>query len=116
MSWLQKQKKHKTNLNAVAGAIEKRIPFLNVASFIVIILLALAYIFMVNGSVARGYAIRDLETQIDDLTLANQRMEVAARKAQTLENVERSVTMLGMVPSETPEYLAGSPPSYALAD
>lgn len=114
MSWLQKNKKR--NSKSIVAAIEKRIPLLNVVSFALVALIALAYILTVNGAVSRGYAIRDLETDIQKYTLANQQMEVEARKAQTLENVERSITMLGMVPSEAPDYLAGSPPSYALAE
>ncbi|OGL95952.1 hypothetical protein A2348_01575 [Candidatus Uhrbacteria bacterium RIFOXYB12_FULL_58_10] len=88
---------------------------LNVVSLALVFTAAASYIVQVNGSVAKGYAIRELEDQINDLTLANQKLEVTVREAQSLENVNRSVKMLGLVAAETPTYINASVSSVALA-
>lgn len=72
------------------------------------------YIAQVNGSVTAGYRLRDLQTRADALALQNGRLEVAARKAQTFEGLERDVKMLGLVPGGTPAYVDATP-SVALA-
>jgi hypothetical protein len=87
----------------------------NVATTALVIAAAAVYIVQVNGSVAKGYAIRELEDRIHDLTLANQKLEVTVREAQALENVNRSVKMLGLVDAETPKYVSAAVPAVALA-
>lgn len=88
---------------------------LNVVTTALVLAAAASYIVQVNGSVAKGYAIRELEDEIHELTLANQKLEVNVREAQSLENVNRSVKMLGLVDAETPTYVRASVPSVALA-
>lgn len=88
---------------------------LNLVTTALVVAAAASYIIQVNGSVAKGYAIREIEDEIHDLTLANQKLEVTVREAQSLENVNRSVKMLGMVDAETPRYVNASAPSVALA-
>jgi len=88
---------------------------LNVITTALVLATAASYIVQVNGSVAKGYAIRELEDQIRELTLTNQTFEVTVREAQSLENVNRSVKMLGLVTAETPTYVNASASSVALA-
>jgi len=88
---------------------------LNVISSALVLVVAGSYIVQVNGSVAKGYAMREVEDRIKELTLTNQRLEVAVREAQSLQNVDRSVKMLGLVSSGTPVYLSSSTPSVAFA-
>lgn len=88
---------------------------LNLVTSALVIMAAASYIIQVNGSVAKGYAIREIEDEIHDLTLANQKLEVTVREAQSLENVNRSVKMLGLVDADTPRYVSASAPSVALA-
>lgn len=88
---------------------------LNVITTAMVAVMGAAYVVQVNGSVANGYAIRELEDQIHDLALANQKLEVDVREAKSLQNVNRSVKMLGLVAAETPRYLSLTPPSVAMA-
>jgi len=87
---------------------------LNLMTLALLILFAAAYVVQVNGSVAKGYSIRQYEDEIKRLTLDNQRLEVVARDAQSLQNVTRSVKMLGLVSAETPRYLTSSVPTVAM--
>jgi hypothetical protein len=89
---------------------------INAICFLMIIMLCGCYIWQVNSAVAKGYVMKDYETQIDDLALANQQMEVATRQAESLESVTRATKMLGFVKAERPTYVDPSDPSVAMAD
>jgi len=87
----------------------------NVLGLLLVVAGVGAYIVEINGSVTTGYALRDVQTRLDALASENQHLEIALRKSQSLEGVENSVKILGMVPAGTPAYVNGAPPSYALA-
>ncbi|MBI4592149.1 hypothetical protein HY733_01760, partial [Candidatus Uhrbacteria bacterium] len=70
---------------------------LNIASLVVVGLLVATYIFQVNASISQGYQIRELETQLNGLSLMNQNLELETRKSQSLDHVAKSVKMLGFV-------------------
>jgi hypothetical protein len=88
---------------------------LNLLTLGLVIMIVLSYILQVTGTVAKGYELRDLEVQIHELQLTNERMEVIARQSQSLEHVAKSVKMLGLVRAEQPVYIQSDEPSYALA-
>jgi len=95
----------KTNTSAV-----------NLVLLTLILSLCALYIVQVNSAVAKGFQIRELETSIHQLTVDSRELEVAAREAQSLQNISSSIKMMGLVSAETPTYVSGSAPSYALAD
>jgi len=99
---------------AVAWAMQHAF-VLNIATFGFLILLSLVYIVQVNNTASKGYAIRDLENQIHELTLSNQQMESVAREAQSLSNISRAVKMIGLVQENHPTYIDASGKSYAFA-
>ncbi len=99
----------------VFAVITQHASMSNLISFVVVLLMAAAYIVQINGSVGKGYQMRDLETRIHDLTISNQKLEVASREAQALDNVSKAVKMIGMVPAETPKYVRSAAPSVAFA-
>lgn len=97
------------------AAWERHTVFLNIITLALVLVVSVVYIIQVNGSITKGYAIRELETQIKRMTLETQQLETETQKVQTLEHVNQAVKMLGFVPSENPTYLVTTPPSYALA-
>lgn len=100
----------------VSDWVKKNLLVLNLASFVCVIVLCGAYIVQVNHAVAKGYQMRDYETQISTLTLQNQKLEVDVRQAQSLDHVARAVKMMGMVRAEQPDYVKAGEPSYAMAE
>ncbi|MFC1788042.1 FtsL-like putative cell division protein [Patescibacteria group bacterium] len=100
--------------NLVNAFVSKNTISLNLITLAVVVVLCLTYILQINSSVASGYQIRDLETKITELTLANQRIEVDVREARSLNNVEKSVKMMGLVKAETPTYITNIDPEVAL--
>ncbi|MEK7614830.1 MAG: DUF948 domain-containing protein [Patescibacteria group bacterium] len=89
--------------------------WMNIGSFAVLILLCGVYIFHVNHVVSEGYQIRALESQISELSLQNQKLEVVSQQAESLQNVAHAVTMMGFVRADQPTYLSSAAPSYAMA-
>lgn len=102
--------------HVLAAFVNNNVVAINFAAICLIMLLVVSYIFTVNNAVGKGYQIRDLETSIQSLTVENKELEVLARQSQSLQKVSNSVQMIGLVPSDTPEYVQGGPPSYALAE
>lgn len=99
---------------AIAATIDKHIKLLNIATTMLVVAFALVYIAQANGAVAKGYQIRELEENIERLTLENQQLEVATRKAQSIDKVAKSTKMLGLIPADQPQYVDGNAPSVAL--
>lgn len=87
----------------------------NLLTFGGLVLLCLVYIVQVNGSISKGYQIRDLETQIQELSLKNQGLDLTSQRVQSLDHVSKSVKMLGLVDAGRPEYINVNDPSYAMA-
>lgn len=90
--------------------------WLNLGTLVLLVALAVVYIVQVNQTASKGYQIRELESQIHELTLRNQTLEIATQQAQSLENVARATKMIGLVKADRPEYITASAPSYALAE
>ena len=100
----------------VRAWITNHVVGLNIASLVIVGLLVVAYIIQVNASISQGYQIRELENQLDELTLMNQNLGLEMRKSQSLEHVAESVKMLGFVEAEMPNYISATEPAFALAD
>lgn len=101
---------------SVRAWIVNHVVALNIASLVFVALLVVSYIIQVNASISQGYQIRELENQLDELSLLNQNLELETRKSQSLEHVADSVKMLGFVEAEMPNYISGSEPAFALAE
>jgi uncharacterized membrane protein YdbT with pleckstrin-like domain len=104
-----------TRARSAVVAVHTHMAVINAVGLVLVATLTVLYIAQINGAVTKGYRIRDLETRIQDLTLANQQLEVTTRRVQSLEHITTSMKMLGMVPSGTPAYMESGQPSYALA-
>lgn len=101
---------------SVRAWIANHVVALNMISLAIVGLLVVSYIVQVNASISQGYQIRDLENQLDELSLLNQNLELETRKSQSLGHVARSVKMLGFVDAEMPNYISAGEPSFALAE
>lgn len=89
---------------------------LNIVSLVIVAVMVVAYIIQVNASISQGYQIRELETQLNELSLINQNLELETRKSQSLDHVAKSVKMLGFVQAEMPNYISSAEPSFAMAE
>lgn len=101
---------------SVRAWIAGHVVALNIASLVIVCLLVVSYIIQVNASISQGYQIRELENQLDELSLMNQNLELETRKSQSLDHVAKSVKMLGFVVAEMPNYISGAEPAFAMAE
>lgn len=107
---------YSSNRFTIARWFGANVSWINVATLVLLIGLCVTYIIQVNHAVSKGYQIRELESQIHELSLMNQKLEITTQQAQSLENVARATTMLGLVQADRPEYVQSSGSSYALAE
>jgi hypothetical protein len=89
---------------------------LNLVSLGLVVLMVALYIVQVNATISKGYVLRDLETQVHELSLMNEKMELETRQSQSLQHVTESIKMLGFVEAGMPEYVDLAGASYALAE
>lgn len=103
-------------ISVIRSWISEHVFLLNAVSLMLLLVLLVSYIVQVNSTISKGYQIRDLETQVNELTLLNQKTELEVRQSQSLDRVERSVKMLGFIRADMPNYVSASEPAYALAE
>lgn len=106
---------HLPRAKAFAASISRHVAALNILAFALVIAFAALYIVQVNSVVSQGYAARDLETHIEDLTRRNHALELSVSQVRTLDHVEQSVKILGFVPAGQPIYLSSASPAVAFA-
>lgn len=88
---------------------------LNITTLVLLVIVFLAYIVQVNSTASKGYAIRDLETKIHQLSINNQQLQSETQQAQSLQNITHAVKMIGMVKAEQPVYVNPQGGSVAFA-
>ncbi|NQV90748.1 hypothetical protein HQ487_05100 [Candidatus Uhrbacteria bacterium] len=106
---------HVSNRISIRTWVRDHVVALNIISLAILGLLVVSYIVQVNATISKGYEIRDLETQVHELSLLNQNLELETRKAQSLNDVAESVQMLGFIKAEMPNYIDGTKPTFAMA-
>ena len=105
-----------TRSHSVRLWISTHTTLLNIITLAVLVLVTFGYIVQVNSTASKGYAIRDLQTNIDKLASANQQMQADMNEADSLQNITHSVKMIGMVNAGQPTYVSASGASYAFAN
>lgn len=102
--------------SSVKDWVNKNALVINLVSFGFVIVMMALYIVQVNATISKGYVMRDLETQVHELSLMNEKMELETRQSQSLQHVSESIKMLGFVEAGMPEYVDLGASTYALAD
>ncbi|MFH1252865.1 MAG: hypothetical protein V1664_00840 [Candidatus Uhrbacteria bacterium] len=86
----------------LANFMWRHMAVVNCCLFVISLSLSLTYVVQVNRSATNGYQIRDLETTINQLELANQNFQIKLAETRSAETVAMKVPMLGMVKTKTP--------------
>lgn len=71
------------------------------------------YVFLTNHTAAEGFAIKSLEKEIAQIQKNNQKLELQAADLRSLSAVDQTSVALGLVPTDSFEYVA--PTSGAVA-
>lgn len=94
-----------------------RLPNINWLSYGLVaatVVLGVLYIWQVNMAATRGFAMRDLEQGIEELTLENDRLAMDVARLQSIESVTTRMKMLGLVQVSTIEYVTPGSGSVAI--
>lgn len=102
-------------LDAIPLWITTHVTYVNMVTFVVFVAVFFAYIIQVNSTASKGYQIRDLNNVIHELTVANQQFELEIHQAQSLDNIQHAVKMIGMVPADQAVYVDARGGSVAFA-
>jgi cell division protein FtsB len=85
----------------------KQIPWFRVFLLAVTLLLGALYIWQVNVSATRGYVVRDLQDEIEQLRRDDERLKIEVAKLQSVDSVTTRMQMLGLVKIDQIRYLTG---------
>lgn len=93
----------------------RRVPFwAGIASLgCVCIVLAAGYLAQVSATASKGYAIRSLQSEIDELKEESELLEFEVAKEKSMDAVEEKVSEMGMVPAGAVQYMHPTDPIVA---
>lgn len=78
------------------------------------VVLGVLYIWQVNMSATRGFALRDLEQDIEDMQLQNDRLHMEVAHLQSIDSVTTRMKMLGLSPVQDIQYVSTGTGSVAI--
>lgn len=81
---------------------------INIALFVVIITLGLAYVICVNDLTVKGFALKEMKSQADYLASENQEIEAKVMAMQSYNSLISKVKDLNMVAVDEVDYLTVS--------
>lgn len=73
--------------------------------FAATILVGALYIWQVNVSATRGFAMRDLDHEIETLNTENDRLQMEVARLQSIDSVTTRIQMLGLVKVDSIDYV-----------
>tara|TARA_Y100000310_G_C20566712_1_gene755851 strand:+ start:182 stop:535 length:354 start_codon:yes stop_codon:yes gene_type:complete len=79
-----------------------------------IILLGLSYLFQINSLVAKGYQIKELQTEVKALQASGRDLELKSIQLQSIDSVRQKVSALNMVEAGSGEFVSIKPTAVAL--
>lgn len=88
-------------------SVIKQLPWLQILLITITLLLAGLYIWQVSVSSTQGYAVREMQEEIEVMKRQNERLKMEVAKLQSVESVTTRMQMLGLVPVSQVKYLSG---------
>ena len=105
----------KTRSSRLRLATNGAIPVVNVTLVGFVIIAVAAYLFQVNSLATKGYEIRELESQIEEVRQKNQQLQLAVAELESLESVKNKVAELNMVAVGKADFINAAPVVVAAA-
>ncbi len=79
--------------------------WIQLAVLAVTIVIGVLYIWQVNLSATRGFAMRDLDRQVEDMGIQNERNLLEVARLRSVDSVSKRVQMLGLVEVDVADYI-----------
>ena len=83
----------------------EQVGWLRLCLFLATMTLGVLYIWQVNMAATAGYALRDLETEIEEYITEQDKLELEVARLQSVNSVTQRVQMLGLTEVERIEYI-----------
>lgn len=97
--------KEKSIVQSFSGASEIGSLFASVSVIVLVLLFGAFYLWEVNDLATKGFEIRDLEKQIQELAKNNKRMQIREVELKSMYNIEKSSRDLNLVSPQNITYL-----------
>ncbi len=78
---------------------------LNILFIVVIVLLGTAYLVQINQTATSGFAMKDMNKQINELKEQHQKLELQVADLQSLQNIQDATERLQLVSHTKLEYV-----------
>ncbi|MFH1632247.1 MAG: hypothetical protein ABIA47_04525 [bacterium] len=88
--------------------------WLYLAIIVATLMIGLMYIWQVNVSATKGFAMRDLQQGNEGLRLENDRLQLEVARLQSIDSVSTRVQMLGLTEIKSIQYVAPGKPTVAV--
>ena len=89
----------------VAGSAQINLVSLAFVMIIGTFMCGAIYLYQVNSIATKGYEVRDLESQIQDLNKENKKMEIHEVELRSMYNIEKASQDLNLVNSDAVTYV-----------
>lgn len=96
-------------------AVFKSVNWFTILVVGVTMVLGMLYIWQVNITATRGFTMRDLDQDIEELVQENERLQVQITKLQSVDSVATRIQMLGLLDISDIEYMNSGDDSVAIA-
>lgn len=87
-------------------AVLKQLSWLQISFFAATAILGILYIWQVNVAATRGFAMRELDRDIAEFQLENERLQMDVARLQSIDSVSSRIKMLGLTEVNRIEYLS----------
>ncbi|MBN1779261.1 MAG: hypothetical protein JW816_03520 [Candidatus Buchananbacteria bacterium] len=115
MAHFVKGTKAKKSTGRWFGLGKLNVAALNISVVVLIVCGVIGYVAQVNGLATKGYLIKDLQSQVNQLRDQNGQLQAQASDLQSLDSVKNKVSELNMVPVGQANYLSSSAVAVASA-
>lgn len=85
---------------------------INLILLSLIVILGLTYLFVINSLSTKGYEIKKLQSQLNQLESEQKSLQVQASNLQSIDHIQQTAKLLNFVPATNVTYVNDS--NYAL--
>lgn len=89
------------------------VKLLNLFILSLVVVTGMSYLIQANSIATKGYAIKDLQTKIDQLKQDGNNLQLQISELQSMDNIKNRISQLDMVSAGQAEYLAPTPVALA---
>jgi cell division protein FtsL len=111
---INNQKHAPSNQTNLWHRLMSRRPVINVALFVLILVLGVGYLWQVNITATSGFAVKDLNTQLTEMQEAQQKYQLKIADLQSLQRIQLATGRLKLSTQTKLQYINNTAGAVAL--